>query len=90
MIDPMTIDAIVADPSYLILLAFVCFGMICVFATFVFMMPIVANVILGVFSTVMGEQMGAKARGQTSGVITPEILDRDFVDPGPNVKPVGG
>ena len=28
------------DPTYLLVLFFVCFGMICVFATFVFMMPI--------------------------------------------------
>jgi hypothetical protein len=59
------------DPLYLVLLAFVCFGMVCVFATFGFMMPVVGTVVSTVFGAVMGEQAGAKARGQTSGVELP-------------------
>ena len=85
----MTLEAILADPAFFALQFFVLFGMTCVFATFVVMMPIVANVVLGVWSSVMGEQMSSKARGQASGTITPARLDRDFVDPG-ECKPVGG
>ncbi len=69
------------DPLYLVLLFFVCFGMVCALATFGFMMPVVANVIGGVFTTIMGEQVMAKAQGKESGTVTPPILDRDFKDP---------
>jgi uncharacterized protein involved in cysteine biosynthesis len=59
------------DPTYLLVLFFVCFGMICVFATFVFMMPIVANTVGGVWTAVMQEQVMAKMRGKVSGVELP-------------------
>ena len=60
------------DPTFIIVNLFVCFGMLCAFATFVFMMPIVANTILGVWSTVMQEQIIARFRGKRSGVDLPE------------------
>ena len=81
----VTLEAVLADPNYAFLMIFVCFGATCTVGLSV-MIPLMINVLLGVWSSVFGEQA---LRGANSGVITPEILDRDFVDPG-DVKPVGG
>ena len=88
-LDPTIFEAIKADPLYAVLLFFVCFGAMCTMGLTV-MIPLTADILIGVFGAVFGERFGAQARGQTSGTITPEILDRDFVDPGPDVKPIGG
>lgn len=81
----VTLEAILADPAYALLMVFVVFGMTCTVGLSV-MVPLVINILLGVWSSVMGEQA---TKGGNSGVITPEMLDRDFVDPG-EVKPIGG
>ena len=60
------------DPTYLVVLFFVCFGLVCVFATFGFMMPVVANTIGGIWTAVMQEQILARVRGRTSGVELPD------------------
>jgi hypothetical protein len=56
----------------LFLLFLVCFGLACVFATFGFMMPVVAHLVGGLFAIVMGEQASAALRGVPSGCIPPE------------------
>ena len=81
----VTLEAVLADPAYALLMVFVCFGATCTVGLSV-MIPFMANALIGVWSSVFGE---LTLRGENSGVITPEILDRDFVDPG-DVKPVGG
>lgn len=59
------------DPTYLLILFFVLFGLACVSATFFIMMPIVANVIGGVWTAIMQEQIIAKLRGKVSGTELP-------------------
>jgi len=52
--------------SELILNAFVIFGSVCVFITFGFMMPLVANTMLTLFGAVLGEQVLCKIKGTQS------------------------
>lgn len=52
-------------PGYLIFL--VCFGLSAVGAGFLISMPIVGNVVAIMWTTVFGEQLAARARGQESG-----------------------
>jgi hypothetical protein len=53
--------------SELILNALVIFGSVCVFITFGFMMPLVANTMLTLFGVVLGEQALCKLKGIPSG-----------------------
>jgi caa(3)-type oxidase subunit IV len=53
----------------------VCFGLACVFATFGFFMPLVANVLLSLISTVVGEQTLARFKGVESGCLFPDERD---------------
>lgn len=46
---------------------YVCFGMVAVFATFGFMMPVVGKTTASLFGIVMTEQAYAKMKGKRSG-----------------------
>jgi uncharacterized membrane protein YesL len=60
------------DPAYLLVLAFVCFGLVCVFVTFGFMIPFWIHFLTGLWSAVMQEQVLARFRGKQSGVELPD------------------
>jgi len=51
----------------LILNIYVCFGMVAVFLCFGFLMPFVGNVLVVLFSIMMGEKTYAKMKGIRSG-----------------------
>jgi hypothetical protein len=53
------------------LLALVCFGMVCVFITFGFMMPLVGQTTATIFLAVFGEIGSAKMRNAESGTVDP-------------------
>jgi len=49
--------------------------MVCVFITFCFMIPLVANVLLSLITTILGEQALAKFKGAESGCLYPNESD---------------
>ena len=57
----------------LLLFGIVCFGMVAVCLCFTFLMPIVANLLLFLFSTFVSERLFSKLNRQPSGA--------DFIDP---------
>lgn len=58
-------------PQSLLVTAYVLFGMTCTVGL-TFTLPVVANVLLGVFSMVFGEVFGSKFRGLQTGTLSPE------------------
>lgn len=66
-----TFDAM-SDPSYLLVLVYVCFGLVCVFVTFGFMIPFWIHFLTGLWGAIMQEQVVMKFRGKRSGVELPE------------------
>ena len=58
-------------PQSLLVTIYVLFGMTCTVGL-TFTLPVVANVLLGVFTMVFGEIFGAKFRGLSSGTLSPE------------------
>lgn len=84
-------------PQSLLVTVYVLFGMTCTVGL-TFTLPVVANVLLGVFSMVFTEIFGAKARGMLSGTLSPEEGGEDpkivigyppgYKKPAPRVGPV--
>jgi hypothetical protein len=58
-------------PQSLLVTIYVLFGMTCTVGL-TFTLPVVANVLLGVFTVVFGEFFGMKFRGLRSGTLSPE------------------
>jgi hypothetical protein len=55
-----------------VLIFFLCFGLTGVAACFIVGMPVVANVLMGMWTTVMGERVFSQLNGKQSGTENPE------------------